>query len=64
MQKNTYKLVLFELRTIRAEFVYKHMQSDKVDVEFKKELFDKYRKANSYARDLIGTTRTYMPSVT
>jgi hypothetical protein len=55
-KKNTYKLVLFELRTIRAEFVYKHMQNNKVDdSKFREELFEKYRKANSYARDLIGT---------
>ena len=54
-KKNTYKLVLFELRTIRAEFVYNHMQDNKIDNKFREELFEKYRKANSYARDLIGT---------
>lgn len=61
-KKNTYKLVLFELRTIRAELVYKYIQS-KLVVDGKKqieekvieELFEKYRKANFYARDLIGT---------
>lgn len=60
-KKNTYKLVLFELRTIRAELVYKYIQAKPVDgkkqIEEKvlEELFEKYRKANFYARDLIGT---------
>jgi hypothetical protein len=60
-KKNTYKLVLFELRTIRAELVYKYIQAKPIDgkkqIEEKilEELFEKYRKANSYARDLIGT---------
>ena len=60
-KKNTYKLVLFELRTIRAELVYKYIQANPVEgkkqIEEKilEELFDKYRKANSYARDLIAT---------
>jgi hypothetical protein len=60
-KKNTYKLVLFELRTIRAELVYKYIQAKPVDgkkqIEEKilEELFEKYRKANSYARDLIAT---------
>ncbi|CAD0000769.1 SLATT domain-containing protein [Flavobacterium chungangense] len=67
-KKNTYKLVLFELRTIRAELVYKYIQS-KLVVDGKKqieekvieELFEKYRKANSYARDLIGTDNEKEP---
>ncbi len=55
VKKNTYKLMLFELRTIRAEFVYKHMLNEKAnDPEFISELFEKYRKASLYARDLIG----------
>lgn len=54
-KKNTYKLVLFELRSIRAEFVYAHMQNKLDDVKFREELFEKYRKANAYARDLIGS---------
>ncbi|MEA5429236.1 SLATT domain-containing protein [Arcicella lustrica] len=63
-KKNTYKLVLFELRTIRAEFVYKFIQLSKTNdsklkeeilQKFREQLFEKYRNANSYARDLIGT---------
>lgn len=60
-KKNTYKLVLFEFRSIRAELVYNHIKSNaqnagsQTDVKEKSELFEKYRKANAYARDLIGT---------
>jgi hypothetical protein len=60
-KKNTYKLVLFELRSIRAELVYNHIKANsardgnQAGVAEKNELFEKYRKANAYARDLIGT---------
>lgn len=59
-KKNTYKLVLFEFRSIRAELVYNHIKANTPDDgshtgEGKFELFEKYRKANAYARDLIGT---------
>jgi hypothetical protein len=60
-KKNTYKLVLFEFRSIRAELVYNHIKANTVndgnqtDAKEKSELFEKYRKANAYARDLIGT---------
>lgn len=60
-KKNTYKLVLFEFRSIRAELVYNHIKSNtendvnQVGIKEKNELFEKYRKANAYARDLIGT---------
>ena len=53
-KRNTYKLVLFEFRTIRAEFVYKHIQKT-IDTKFMEDLFEKYKRANSYARDLIGS---------
>lgn len=63
-KRNTYKLILFELRTIRSEFVYKYIQLSTVNdskvkedilQKFREQLFEKYRNANSYARDLIGT---------
>lgn len=57
-KKNTYKLVLFEFRSIRAELVYNHIKANAQDAGSqidKSELFEKYRKANAYARDLIGT---------
>ncbi|KFF01961.1 SLATT domain-containing protein [Chryseobacterium luteum] len=54
-KKNTYKLVLFELRGIRAEIVYEFMKEGKIDNEFKATFFGKYQKATSYARDLIST---------
>ena len=60
-KKNTYKLVLFEFRSIRAELVYNHIKANtpnagsQIDAREKSELFEKYRKANAYARDLIGT---------
>jgi hypothetical protein len=60
-KKNTYKLVLFEFRSIRAELVYNHIKANahntggQIDTKEKGELFEKYRKANAYARDLIGT---------
>ncbi|OBW40875.1 hypothetical protein AB670_02826 [Chryseobacterium sp. MOF25P] len=52
-KKNTYKLVLFELRAIRAEIVYEFMKTEKIDDAFKEAFFTKYQKATSYARDLI-----------
>ncbi|MCT2408872.1 DUF4231 domain-containing protein [Chryseobacterium antibioticum] len=54
-KKNTYKLVLFELRAIRAEIVYEFMKEGKIDNEFKATFLGKYQKATSYARDLIST---------
>jgi len=54
-KKNTYKLVLFELRTIRAEIVYEFMKTGIIDDMFKEAFFTKYQKATSYARDLIST---------
>jgi hypothetical protein len=54
-KKNTYKLVLFELRAIRAEIVYEFMKSKKINDEFKATFLVKYQKATSYARDLIST---------
>lgn len=54
-KKNTYKLVLFELRAIRAEIVYEFMKEGKIDNEFKATFLEKYQKATSYARDLIST---------
>ncbi|MET3538334.1 SLATT domain-containing protein [Chryseobacterium limigenitum] len=54
-KKNTYKLVLFELRTIRAEIVYEFMKEGKINDEFKATFLGKYQKATSYARDLIST---------
>jgi hypothetical protein len=58
-KKNTYKLVLFEFRSIRAELVYNHIKVNAPNagglMYEKSELFEKYRKANAYARDLIGT---------
>jgi hypothetical protein len=54
-KKNTYKLVLFELRTIRAEIVYEFMKSGGINDEFKATFLGKYQKATSYARDLIST---------
>lgn len=55
IKKNTYKLVLFELRAIRAEIVYEFMKSGEINDEFKATFLVKYQKATSYARDLIGT---------
>jgi len=54
-KKNTYKLVLFELRAIRAEMVYEFMKAEKISDEFKATFLVKYQKATSYARDLIST---------
>lgn len=63
-KKNTYKLVLFELRAIRAEFVYHFIQLISIgDVELREsalqkireQLFEKYRNAKAYARDIIGS---------
>lgn len=54
-KKNTYKLVLFELRTIRAEIVYEFMKEGKINNQFKATFLGKYQKATSYARDLIST---------
>ncbi|GAA4161825.1 hypothetical protein GCM10022217_28140 [Chryseobacterium ginsenosidimutans] len=54
-KKNTYKLVLFELRAIRAEIVYEFMKSGGINDEFKATFLEKYQKATSYARDLIST---------
>ncbi|HCA06359.1 MULTISPECIES: SLATT domain-containing protein [unclassified Chryseobacterium] len=54
-KKNTYKLVLFELRAIRAEIVYEIIKEGKIDHEFKAAFLGKYQKATSYARDLIST---------
>ncbi len=54
-KKNTYKLVLFEFRFIRSEFVYKYIQGNRyVDAQSRDELYEKYKKANTYSRDLIG----------
>ncbi|WP_293312516.1 SLATT domain-containing protein [Pedobacter sp. UBA5917] len=53
-KKNTYKLLLFDFRSIRAEFVSEYLQNNGVvSNEFKAGLFKKYERANAYARDLI-----------
>lgn len=52
-KKNTYKLVLFELRSIRAELVYYYIKNKMIDNNILEMLFNKYQKANDYARDLI-----------
>lgn len=54
-KKNTYKLVLFELRAIRAEIVYQFMKEGNIDNEFRATFLGRYQKATSYARDLINT---------
>lgn len=60
-KRNTYQLVLFELRSIRSEMVYEYLQAEPgpggeklIGAETKKQLYEKYRRAISYARDLIG----------
>ncbi|MCS3869145.1 hypothetical protein J3D55_002061 [Chryseobacterium ginsenosidimutans] len=52
-KKNTYKLVLFELRSIRAELVYNFIKSKEIPEAIKHILFEKYKSVNSYARELI-----------
>ncbi|MCD1117712.1 SLATT domain-containing protein [Chryseobacterium turcicum] len=52
-KKNTYKLVLFELRSIRAELVYNFIKSEEIPEAIKHILFEKYKSVNSYARELI-----------
>ncbi|GAA4201849.1 hypothetical protein GCM10022289_15870 [Pedobacter jeongneungensis] len=57
-KKNTYKLLLFDFRAIRAEFVNEYLQNDGVVTNgFKADLFKKYERANAYARDLIGSDK-------
>ena len=56
-KRNTYKLILFELKSIRSDFVYTYINS-KIDVPFKFDLYQKYVKAISFARDLIGSDST------
>jgi hypothetical protein len=54
-KKNTYKLVLFELRSIRSDMVFHLIKENKIDEIVLEALYEKYRRANSYARDLIGS---------
>lgn len=53
-KRNTYKLILFELKAIRSEFVF-GIISKNIDPGFLPSLFQKYEKATSLARDLIGS---------
>ena len=59
--RNTYKLVLFELRSIRTQIVYILMQAKtdggikQLDEKSRQQLFKKYQKANFYSRELIGS---------
>lgn len=59
-KKNTYKLVLVELRSIRSDFVYSFLMikptngERQVDDRVLQELFRRYFRANFVARDLIG----------
>lgn len=51
-KKDIYSLLLFDLRAIRAEFVF-HWISGKIDENVKIELFDKYMAAKSSIRTMI-----------
>lgn len=58
---NRYKLVLFELRNIKSELIYRYFQAQlingkkQIGEKIIEELFKKYNKVNSYIRDLIST---------
>lgn len=54
-KKNTYKLVLFELRSIRADLVYNFIKSEEITETIMHTLFEKYKSVNSYARELISS---------
>ncbi len=54
-KKNTYKLVLFELRSIRSKLVYYSYTNKADDLALREGLFEQYKNANAYARDLIGS---------
>ncbi|THH34579.1 SLATT domain-containing protein [Neolewinella litorea] len=56
--RNTYKLVLFELRSIRTDIVFQTIQSNRVDgldEKMQSKLFDRYRRAILFSRELIGS---------
>lgn len=54
-KKNTYKLVLFDLRAIRADLVFNKMEDDLNEKEYSnKYFFEKYKRTLAYGRDLIG----------
>lgn len=60
-KRNTYKIILFELRSIRSEMVFKLMVSEekkenlKLDEDSMITLYERYKKANLYAHDILGT---------
>jgi hypothetical protein len=51
-KKDIYSLLLFDLRQIRAEFVF-YWISNKIDEKIKSDLFDRYQEAKSSIRKMI-----------
>lgn len=51
---NTYKLMLYDFRTLRTEFVHRFYQKD-LSKEWKEEGYKKYYSIKSLGRDLIGS---------
>ena len=53
-KKNTYRLMLVELREIRSELVFYHMHQDSdLDIIVKDKLFPKYQAIMAYSKSLI-----------
>lgn len=53
-KKNTYRLMLVELREIRSEFVYLHDNNvSDIDTIVKSKLFPKYQSVMAYAKSLL-----------
>lgn len=53
-KKNTYRLMLVELREIRSEFVYYHeYQNADLETVLRDKLFPKYQSTMAYARSLV-----------
>lgn len=55
-KKDVYSLLLFDLRAIRAEFIF-HWLSEKIDENIKTRLFEKYIAATSSVRNLMINTK-------
>lgn len=53
LKSSTYKLILFELREIRAEIVHRLLKKDALEDEDLDHFFQKYRAVKGSARDMI-----------
>lgn len=54
-KKTTYKLILDELRSVRTEFVFVYIRNEKISKDDLDLLYEKYKNALSYGRDLSGS---------